>query len=109
MSDLQASVAAFAPPEDDWPTVNRILTEWSAAHYVQFVNRSSGQRSTDTVGRDALIDLIQAARRGQRDDSAALARQWADAREPSRGGDALRNFAHALMAGTKPASSAEAS
>lgn len=41
--------------------ISAILEKWAEENYVSFVSRSSGQRTTDTVSRYALEDLIRTA------------------------------------------------
>jgi hypothetical protein len=46
--------------------------------------------------------MVDEAVRRERERCAKLADQWAAAREPEHGGNALRNFAAALRAGERP-------
>ena len=50
-----------------------LLAEWADAACVRFVSRSSGQRTTDTVSKDDLLQLMRAAQAAERERCALLA------------------------------------
>jgi hypothetical protein len=62
--------------EDDikaaWVEASRLIPAWAERHGVRFVSRSHGQATTDTVSRDALVELAMRAARAP--ESAVLAR-----------------------------------
>lgn len=51
---------------------------WATQHGITFVSRSHGQATTDTVSRDALMALWQAARAGAYERAAKVCRKIAD-------------------------------
>ena len=54
-----------------------LLDGWANVEGVRFVSRSYGQRTTDTVSRDGLLDLMRAVQAAERE-------RFAELREVSR-------------------------
>jgi hypothetical protein len=49
-----------------------LLEGWANVECVRFVNRSTGQRTTETVSRDGLLDLMRAVQAAERERCAKL-------------------------------------
>lgn len=65
--------AADAGPVD--LVLGPLLDGWANVECVRFVNRSTGQRTTETVSRDGLLDLMRAVQAAERDRCAKLCEQ----------------------------------
>ena len=60
-ADQMRAALAAVPAQPVATSARGLLAAWQAAANVLFVSRSSGQYTTDTVSRDDLIQLIEAA------------------------------------------------
>lgn len=61
-----------------------LLEGWANVECVRFVNRSTGQRTTETVSRDGLLDLMRAAQAEERERCARIVERingWIGTRE----------------------------
>lgn len=74
------------------------LEDWAKNHSIQFVNRSYGQYTTQTICRDDLIELIAKAKEEAVKECAAKVLAWGDTHEPAQTVSA-RNMASKLARG----------
>jgi hypothetical protein len=105
-------------PQDDTPgalgsddQLGPLLGGWANVECVRFVNRSTGQRTTETVSRDGLLDLMRAVQAAARERCIAAAEDAYIAGKGAKGCiDAIRVLCGPnVRAETDPTAGAEVS